>query len=79
MNLSETLVYQALKAQYEAQKLKALANIKILVEAPVGVAEHPDIIQTLTSQVEDLADADEVIACLEKYFEQDKEEKDSEE
>jgi hypothetical protein len=73
MNLSETLIYQALKAQYEAQKLKALANIKILVENPVGVAEHPDTISTLTSQVEDLAHADEVIGCLEKYFEQNKE------
>lgn len=72
MNLSETLIYQALKAQYEAKKLKSLANIKILVEAPVGVAEHPDTIQTLTSQVEELANADEVIACLEKYFEQNK-------
>ena len=73
MNLSKVLTYQALKAQYEAQKLKALANIKILMETPVGVAEHPDVVDTLTSQVEDLAHADEVISCLEKYYEQDKE------
>ena len=71
-------MYQALKAQFEASRLKALANIKILVSTPVGVAEHADTIGTLASEAKNLAEADDVLLCLQKYFEQSEENKETE-
>ena len=40
-----------------------------LFEQPGGVAEHPNIVETLSRLAEDLANAQEVLNCLENYFE----------
>ena len=64
MNSSEAIIYQALKAKYEAKRLKSLANINVLMGSPVGVAEHPDIVATLSSEIEELANADEIVCYM---------------
>ena len=35
---------------------------------PAGIGEHPDIVEAIETQVEKIAQADEKIATIEKYF-----------
>ena len=74
MNLSNNPVYKALRAHYEAKKLKALANIEVFMKAPVGVAQHDDLVSTIRTQVEELAHAEDVLYCLESHYEDDDDE-----
>ena len=43
MELKER-IYQAVKGHYTAERDKAIANIRIHVENPVCVGEHPKIL-----------------------------------
>jgi len=65
---SDQELYQALKVRFEAKKYEVLVNMKVLFNSPVGVAEHPNLIETLSSLAEELAHAEDVILTLEKYF-----------
>ena len=73
MNLSNNPMYKALKAHYQAKKLKALANIEVFMKAPVGVGEHSDLVSTICTQVEELAHAEDVLYCIESHYEGDDE------
>lgn len=65
----KNIVYTALKAQFEAQKQKALATISIYLTNPVGIGEHPQIIDEMVEQTKLLAEAIDCINCLEETFE----------
>ena len=69
MDLSKNPMYQALKARYEAKKLEALANLQVFMKAPVGVADHPDILNTIAGFAEQLAHAEDILYSLENNFE----------
>ena len=71
MDLSNNPMYLALKARYEAKKLKALANMQIFMKAPVGVADHPDMLETIAGFAEEIAHAEDILYSLENNFEQD--------
>jgi uncharacterized protein (DUF342 family) len=58
-NLISDRLVNALVAKYQAQILEAQANIDVLLETHVGVAEHPGIIETLDHLVTQLADAED--------------------
>jgi len=62
-------MYQALKARYQAKKLKALAHMRLFMENSVGVADHPDLLDTIASHAEELAHAEDVLDSLEENFE----------
>tara|TARA_B110000503_G_scaffold131338_1_gene205794 strand:- start:583 stop:822 length:240 start_codon:yes stop_codon:yes gene_type:complete len=65
--LRDRLVY-AMSAQYAAAMQKHSVNIEILLEKGVGVAEHPDLITTIDSEIALLAEAEDKLATLEKHF-----------
>ena len=69
MNLYDNAMYQALKAHYEAERKKAYANMQVFMNSPMGVAEHPDILETMLTHAEKLAHAEDVLRSLEKNFE----------
>ena len=71
MDLSNNPMYQALKARFEAKKLEALANMQVFMKAPVGVADHPNILDTITGFAEDLAHAEDILYSLDNNYEQD--------
>ncbi len=71
MDLSNNPMYQALKARYEAKKLQALANMQVFMKAPVGVADHPNMLDTIAGFAEELAHAEDILYSLENNFEQD--------
>jgi hypothetical protein len=67
MNTKKYLL-DALAEHYRGQIAKHRANLTVLLENHVGLAEHPDIIETLDDQVGKLAEYDEKLEMLTKHF-----------
>jgi len=43
-------------------------NVDVYLENPTGIGEHPDIIESVTSELSKMAEYEEMIGLLEKYF-----------
>jgi len=62
-------LYEALKAQFEAQKQKAKATLTVYLTNPVGIGEHPQIIDEMVEQTRSLAEAEDCLERLVATFE----------
>jgi methylaspartate ammonia-lyase len=60
-------ILDALEARYEAQVSEAHATIKIYLENPVGIGEHPQHIDEIDKQLQKIAEADEKLKALEDF------------
>ena len=69
MATKKNIIYDALKAQFEAKKQKALATLTIYLTNPVGIGEHPQHLDEMVKLAEELAEADDVVKTLERTFE----------
>ena len=58
----------ALLLQYQAEIAKAKSNIKVYMENPVGIGEHPDLASAVDSQIELIAHAEDKISVLQKHY-----------
>ena len=61
------MIMEALKAKYFGVMKEAQANIEIYLASPVGIGEHPEIIDAIDSQVAKLAEAQEKFKVLEEF------------
>ena len=59
---------RALKLQYESEIEKAKDNIKVYLNNPVGIGEHPDLAAAIDSQMDVIAHAEDKLGVLQKYF-----------
>ena len=59
---------KALKLQYESEIEKAKDNVKVYLDNPVGIGEHPDLAAAIDSQIEVIAHAEDKMGVLLKYF-----------
>ena len=57
----------ALEKKYEAQMTLAEANIKVFMENPVGVGEHPNIVQEVEKLLKEIKDAKEMLDELKNW------------
>ena len=64
-------IYDALVLKYKAQQQKAKTNLKVYFLGVVGVAEHPDLMETIEKEVGVMAEYDDKLAVLDKYFSKD--------
>lgn len=69
MTTNKNVIYDALKAQFEAQKQKSLATLTIYLTNPVGIGEHPQHIEEMEAMARSLAEAEDVLSTLERTFE----------
>ena len=58
------VIVDALEKKYEAQMAKAEANVKVYMENPVGVGEHPKIIEDVIELVHKASEAQDAIEML---------------
>ena len=65
---SGTKLYEALKAKYEAQIMEAKANLENYLDNKVGVAEHPNIVESADTLVEQLASAEDKLRTLKQNY-----------
>ena len=61
------VIVDALEKKYEAQMAQAEANIKVFMENPVGVGEHPDIVQEVEKLLKQIKDAKEMLDELKNW------------
>ena len=62
------LLYKALETKYEADKAEARANLEIYFQDKVGVAEHPNVVESMDKLIEQFANADEKLKILTEKF-----------
>ncbi len=65
----ENLLYKALISHYNAQKDEALAIIETYLTKSVGIGDHSNLLDEIKKWTALLAEADEALCVLEKYFE----------
>ena len=63
--LSQQIV-MALRRRYEADMDCARANVQVYLEHPAGVAEHPDILSSVDSQMQIIAEARDKLQEIEE-------------
>ena len=63
-------IYKALKSKYEAEKLECLATIEIYFNNPMGIGEHPGIIEEMDKLIKKLATAEGNLDTLSRNYKQ---------
>ena len=59
---------KASELHFKAHIEKHRINVENLLNNPAGVAEHPDIMDTIEKELEIIAEYDDKLSVLEKYF-----------
>ena len=57
-------MYDTALAEFQSQRDKAITNARIYLEHPVGIGEHPQVIDEFIKQVKLAAEADEAASML---------------
>ena len=58
------IIIDALKAKYVAERLQAVANLQVYLSSAAGVAEHPDIMQTIEDELGKIAEYKDKLEAL---------------
>ena len=67
LNFRDDLIQASVK-RFEAHIEKHRINIEILLENQRGIAEHPDIMETIEKELSIIAEYDDKLNMLRKYF-----------
>ena len=62
-NIGQELL-EALEIQYRGNIASARANVRVYLENPAGIGEHPDVVQALDTQIAIIADNQEKLDTL---------------
>ena len=63
-----SLLYKALEAYLQGNIEKHIVNVKLQEENAVGVAEHSDHIETIDKELGKIAEFEDRLEVLRKYF-----------
>ena len=61
-------MYDTALAEFEAQRDKAIATARIYLEHPVGIGEHPQVIDEFIKQIKIASENEEAIYMLQNTF-----------
>ena len=61
------VILKALEDKYNADISEAEANLKVYLENPVGVAEHPDVVIEADKLVAKIAEAEDKLVILKEF------------
>ena len=67
-----SLLYKALESYLQGNIDRHVANVKVHSEAAVGVAEHSDHIETIDKELGKIAEFEDRLEVLRKYFKEKK-------
>ena len=67
MKLREQLI-DASRTHFEGHIQKHRANIEVYLKNPAGIGEHPDIMEAIESERSQMAEYDDKLEMLDKYF-----------
>ena len=60
---------EAIKKHAEGHIEKHKTNVEVLMQKPVGVAEHPDTLETIEKELKEIARYEEQFEVISKHFE----------
>ena len=60
----QTLLFKALRNRFEAERDEASATLEIYFSNPVGIGEHPQIVDEMAKQIDKLANAEDKLNTL---------------
>ena len=61
-------IIDALKKKYEAEVEIAKATIKIYLDKPVGIGEHPQFAEEIDKQLDAISCANDKIKVIDKHY-----------
>tara|TARA_Y100000114_G_C11763174_1_gene331150 strand:+ start:5827 stop:6060 length:234 start_codon:yes stop_codon:yes gene_type:complete len=61
-------IIEASVLHFKAHIEKHRVNVENLLRNPVGVAEHPDVMETIEKELAIMAEYDDKLSVLNKYF-----------
>ena len=64
----KAMILEALQAKYFGEIKEAQANIEIYLENPVGIGEHPEILDAIDTQIATLAESQEKFEVLKEFI-----------
>lgn len=62
------MLLDALIKKLEGEIAVAKANVNVYLTSPVGIGEHPEVVEAIETQIEKIATADEKIEIIRKNF-----------
>ena len=68
----KNILYKAFMSHAQGHIDKHVANVNVMLEKPVGIGEHPDIIETIEKEMKQVAEYEDLKANMEKHFGQQK-------
>ena len=69
------IMLNALKSFYVGNINRHIANVEVYLRMTVGIGEHSDIQETIDKEIEKIAQFDDNLAMVMKYFERKEDEK----
>ena len=73
------MMLNALKSYYVGNINRHIANVEVYLRMTVGIGEHSDIQETIDKEIEKIAQFDDRLAMVMKYFERKQEDEKKEE
>ena len=61
-------IIEAARKQAEGEVAVHIANIKVYQTMPAGIGEHSDVTEAVIAELNKLAEADDPLEMLNKYF-----------
>ena len=68
MEKVKVTILDALKDKLKGEIAVAKANVTVYLNNPVGISEHPEVVQAIESQIEVIAAAQEKLDIINKHF-----------
>jgi len=69
MYMNREFILKALRNNFKGQLDRHVANALILIDNPVGVAEHPDTIETIENELNKIAEYHDKLKMIKLYLE----------
>tara|TARA_R100000030_G_C3196298_1_gene109670 strand:+ start:122 stop:322 length:201 start_codon:yes stop_codon:yes gene_type:complete len=63
------MILKAIKQHVEGRIAKHRANVEVFLNKTVGVAEHIDFTESVEAELKKMAEYDDILEILYKYFE----------
>jgi len=62
---------EAFKSHAKGHIDKHVANVEVYLHNPAGIGEHSDIIEAMEIEVKQIAEYDDMLEMVNKYFKED--------
>lgn len=68
MTLNRDIMIEAIIDHAKGHIAKHKINVEVYLNSPVGVGEHPDIMEAIEKELEEIARYSDILEVLENYF-----------